>query len=87
MNPPTNALTLQLLEWISNQPRTYAETLEAWQTSCPRLSIWEDACIAGLIDCAVGSRIVSVSHKGRLLLRQSQQHNEVLPAHENIDTR
>ena len=75
MNPPMNALTIQLLEWISNHPRTYTEALDAWRTSCPRLSIWEDACIAGLIDCEPGSRIVSVSRKGRVALRQlSQQH-------------
>ena len=69
MTEPTNALTLQLLEWISHQPRTYAEVLEAWRTTCPRLSIWEDACIDGLIDYdPKGSRIVSVSPKGRALL-------------------
>jgi hypothetical protein len=70
MTEPTRALTLQLLEWISSQPRTYGEVLEAWRTTCPRLSIWEDACIDGLIDCAPdGSRIVIVSPKGRALLR------------------
>jgi hypothetical protein len=88
MNPSMNALTVQLLEWISNHPRTYAEALEAWRTSCPRLSIWEDACIAGLIDCEPGSQIVSVSRKGRTLLRQSfEAHSEEAPAHENLDPR
>jgi hypothetical protein len=70
MNDPARALTLQLLEWISYQPRTYAEVLEAWRTSCPRLSIWEDACIEGLIDYDPnGSRIVSLSAKGQELLQ------------------
>jgi hypothetical protein len=83
-----NALTIQLLEWISNHPRTYAEALEAWRTSCPRLSIWEDACIAGLIDCEPNSRIVSVSHKGQMALHlRSQQHNQETPVHENLDPR
>jgi hypothetical protein len=69
MSEPTGALTLQLLEWISSQPRTYAEVLEAWRTTCPRLSIWEDACIDGLIDYDPdGSRIVSVSSKGQAVL-------------------
>jgi hypothetical protein len=36
------ALVLDLLEWISDRPRTYAETMDAWRTSCPRLTIWED---------------------------------------------
>jgi hypothetical protein len=66
---PARALTLQLLEWISLRPRTYAEVLDAWRTTCPRLSIWEDACIDGLIDYAPdGDRIVTVSAKGRALL-------------------
>ena len=83
-----NALTLQLLEWLSNQPRTYAEVLDAWRTSCPRLSIWEDACIAGLIECAAGSQIVSPSPKGRRLLRQRQAGcNEEKAAHEDLHTR
>jgi hypothetical protein len=70
MTEPTDALTLQLLEWISHQPRTYADVLDAWRTTCPRLSIWEDACIEGLIDYDPdGDRIVSVSPKGRALLQ------------------
>jgi hypothetical protein len=70
MTEPTDALTLQLLEWISSQPRTYGEVLEAWRTTCPRLSIWEDACLDGLIDYdPQGSRIVSASPRGRALLK------------------
>ena len=85
---PMNALTIQLLEWISNEPRTYAEALDAWRTSCPRLSIWEDACIAGLIDCAEGSRLVSVSPKGRMLLRRhSPERKQGEAAHENLHPR
>jgi hypothetical protein len=72
MPEPNRALTLQLLEWIANRPRTYAEVLEAWRTSCPRLSIWEDACIDGLIDCAPDTHIVSLSEKGRSLLATAE---------------
>ena len=74
-NPTTRALTLQLLEWIQLRPRTREETLEAWRTSCPRLSIWEDACVDGLIEIAHGGRIVGVSAKGKLLLKNA--HEEV----------
>jgi hypothetical protein len=70
MTEPTRALTLQLLEWIANHPRTYAEVLDAWRTTCPQLSIWEDACIDGLIDCEPSSHIVSVSPKGKEMLRR-----------------
>jgi hypothetical protein len=65
---PVNALTLQLLEWITHRPRSYAEVLDAWRTSCPRLSILEDACIAGFIDCAADGAAVSLSPKGKALL-------------------
>jgi hypothetical protein len=68
-NDPTKALTVQLLEWLSDRPRTYAEVIDAWRTTCPRLSIWEDACIDGLVDCDQSrDRIVSPSAKGRALL-------------------
>jgi hypothetical protein len=70
MTEPTRALTLQLLEWIADRPRTYAEVLDAWRTTCPRLSIWEDACIDGLINYDPnGDRIVCLSPKGQALLQ------------------
>src|SRR5262249_32104324 len=65
MPEPTALLTRELLEWIANRPRTYADVLDAWRSSCPRLSIWEDACIDGLVDYDPGTRIVSVSDRGR----------------------
>jgi hypothetical protein len=71
-NEPAAALTLQLLEWISERPRGYAEVLDAWRTTCPRLSIWEDACADGLIAYDPdGERIVSASPKGRALLESA----------------
>jgi hypothetical protein len=35
-------LVLDLVEWIARRPRSYAEVMEAWRTSCPRFPIWED---------------------------------------------
>lgn len=43
------SLVLDLLEWIADSPRTYAEAMDVWRTSCPRLTIWEDAVDADLI--------------------------------------
>jgi hypothetical protein len=37
------ALVLDLVEWIARQPRSYADVMEAWRTSCPRFPVWEDA--------------------------------------------
>ncbi|HEY5553180.1 MAG TPA: hypothetical protein VIK52_14905 [Opitutaceae bacterium] len=74
---PNTALTIQLLEWIVSEPRTYAETLDAWRTSCPRLSIWEDALAAGLIDTDQSpARILLLSPGGsELLLSHSRESN------------
>jgi hypothetical protein len=41
--------TLELLAWVDRRPRTYAETLDAWRSSCPRLTVWEDAVGDGLV--------------------------------------
>jgi hypothetical protein len=49
---PTDAtisLMLDFLEWLGPEPRPYAEVMEAWRTSCPRLSIWEDAIDGGFV--------------------------------------
>jgi hypothetical protein len=44
-----SAPTVQLLTWIAEQSRGYSETIEVWKTSCPRLSVWEDALADGLV--------------------------------------
>jgi hypothetical protein len=65
MTTAAHALTRQMLEWIDARPRDYGEIMEAWRTSCPRLSIWEDACIDGLLDYEPGTGKVILSHTGR----------------------
>ena len=52
----TDALTLDLLDWISSRSRTYSETMDAWKSHCPRLLVWEDALHAGLVRVS-GSRV------------------------------
>jgi hypothetical protein len=68
----TSALTLQFLTWVAAAPRTYGEAMEAWRTTCPRLTVWEDAVSEGLVrveangpknDCKV-----SVTARGRQVL-------------------
>jgi hypothetical protein len=82
MDERTISLRLQLLEWLSSRPRTYSETLEAWRTSCPRFSIWEDACIDGLIESQTGSPFVTISSKGRLFLEEQQNRMRKRNAHD-----
>ena len=50
MSNSTNPLLLQFLSWVGEHPRTYADVMDAWRTSCPRLTIWEDALRAGYIE-------------------------------------
>ena len=42
-------LLLQFLAWVAARPRDYGETMDAWRTSCPRISVWEDALAEGLV--------------------------------------
>jgi len=50
MAEAVNSSTIELLSWISNRPRTYREAMEAWRSTCPRHSVWEDAFVDGLIE-------------------------------------
>jgi hypothetical protein len=72
MDERSKSLKLQLLEWLLSHPRTYAETMDAWRTSCPRLSIWEDACIDGLIESETGTPFVTVSIKGLEFIEENR---------------
>jgi hypothetical protein len=49
MTETTDALVLDLVEWIGREPRLYSEVIETWRTSCPRLTIWEDAVDRGYV--------------------------------------
>jgi hypothetical protein len=74
MAETTDPLVLDLVEWIAKQPRLYSEVIEAWRTSCPRLTIWEDAVDRGYVAreavAGVGT-IVSVTEDGDKFLRDS----------------
>ena len=68
------ALTHQLLEWIGSAPRTYAETIETWRSTCPRHTIWEDALIAGLVDHTGGaSSLVTLTALGSSVLAAAKE--------------
>lgn len=41
-------LIVDLLEWIG-RGRGYAEVMDAWRTSCPRLPVWEEANLRGFV--------------------------------------
>jgi hypothetical protein len=72
MPDPAHALRLQFLAWVAEAPRSYAQAMDAWRSSCPRLSIWEDAILDGLVTFEGGatrnrSRVM-LTPKGRAAL-------------------
>ncbi len=72
MPESANLLMLEFLSWISSRRRTYAETMNAWQSTCPRHTIWEDAIIDGYIQVNRNETLrdpeVSLTVNGRALL-------------------
>jgi hypothetical protein len=66
-------LVLDFVEWIAREPRAYAEVIGAWKTSCPRLTIWEDAAEGGYVareTIAGVGLVVTVTEGGRKILRE-----------------
>lgn len=70
MPEPASLLMQQFLAWIAARPRTYADAMEAWRSSCPRLTVWEDALMDGLIQLAGTQRHaeVTLTPRGRCIL-------------------
>ena len=71
MTDAPESLVFDLVEWVAKQPRTYAEMLDAWRTSCPRLTVWEDAIERGLVmrkPVAGQGTMVVVTESGRRFL-------------------
>jgi hypothetical protein len=62
------ALTADFLTWLASGPKPYSEVMEAWRTSCPRLTIWEDAVADGLVKRRLEGRdaVVELSERGKV---------------------
>ncbi len=94
MSDPVEPLVLDLLEWLGLEPRPYAEVMDAWRTSCPRLPVWETANERGYLERshAPGAGIqVALSARGREYLDESRprvpsarslSHRSVVPIHQ-----
>jgi hypothetical protein len=70
----TDPLVLDLVEWIAREPRLYAEVIETWRTSCPRLTIWEDAVDRGYVarEQVAGAGVrVAITAGGEKFLREN----------------
>ena len=63
-------LLLDLLASLKASGRPYADVMEAWRTSCPRLPVWEDAVDLGLVQCS--GREVFLTDAGRRRLANAR---------------
>jgi hypothetical protein len=72
MPEPVSLLMLEFLAWVSARSRTYAEAMEAWRSTCPRHTVWEDALADGLIRFEGGGTVrqyeVALTPRGRAVL-------------------
>ncbi len=72
MSESSNLLMLEFLSWVADRRRTYDDAMEAWQSHCPRQTIWEDAIIDGLIqidrDEVIHNPAITLTDRGRALL-------------------
>ncbi len=61
---------VEFLRWVAAARRSYDETMEAWRTSCPRFSVWEDASIAGyvVLQQVADETLVVLSDEGRAIV-------------------
>jgi hypothetical protein len=78
MNPAANLdpLILDFLEWIAAGPRPYSEVMEAWRTSCPRLTVFEDAIDRGFVVRAHANgagRLIALTEAGRDFLAENRK--------------
>lgn len=71
MSAITDPLVMDLIEFVATRPRPYEDVIDAWRTSCPRLTVWEDAIDGGLIAHERGpdrARFVAATEAGRRFL-------------------
>jgi hypothetical protein len=67
-------LVLDLVEWVATEPRPYADVLDRWRTSCPRLTVWEDAVDRGFVKrvpaAEQGAQVI-ITESGERFLRDN----------------
>jgi hypothetical protein len=69
MTDSLDPLIRDFLEWLAPGPRAYAEVMEAWRTSCPRLTVFEDSIDRGFV--VRGDRMIAITAAGRDFLREN----------------
>jgi hypothetical protein len=69
-----DALIIDLLIWLEIRERTYPEVMDAWRTSCPKLTVWEGANDRKLVatEQVNGREVVRITPAGSEFLRQQR---------------
>lgn len=71
MSASPELIMIQFLEWVAARPRRREDVLDAWQSSCPRFPVWEDARADGLVrqtSGETGEHRVELTERGRAML-------------------
>ena len=70
MSDVVDALLRDLLAWLAVTERPYADVMDSWRTSCPRLPVWEEAIEQGfLIRARTGDEaVIRITPAGRAFL-------------------
>lgn len=63
LNVDNESLVVDLIRFVADEPRAYQEVMAAWRTSCPRLTIWEDAVDCGFIEVRDGNVLATEQGK------------------------
>jgi hypothetical protein len=70
-----DALMMDFLAWLAPTPKPYREVMDAWRTSCPRLTVWEDAVEAGFVERVQrdGRPFVALTQAGARFLKNQMR--------------
>jgi hypothetical protein len=67
---------IEFLSWVSSRQRTYGEAMDAWRSSCPRHTTWDDAIADGLIQIESGQTLneseVTLTPRGKSVLDRNK---------------
>lgn len=83
MSDSVDTLVMDLIDWIGNEPRSYAHVMDAWKTSCPKLPVWEEANRRGLLEQfhdPGGAQMVGLSEAGRALMAETRLRDRSEPS-------
>ena len=72
MSDALDPLILDLVESVAREPRTYGQVMDAWRTSCPRLTVWEDAVDRGFLVRDRGGVAVTAAGHAFLVARRGK---------------